>query len=429
LSYYFVAVDTSGNWYRSPTTTVEVVDNQPPELIEDLTPSNGTTGDPFSFVFTVADNIGVNRVELEYWYSRQSSTRWSELGFEDPSGTWSLTIVLPTDEVGTVQYRISIFDEAENHYSTALKSVELLDNDAPIIGRLPTGSIIKGLSSSLEVDVEDNFGVDTVRLEYWFGDGEHMNVSTSNVPYTFSVYVPRKPDGEMHYFVAAEDEAGNKNSTHEFTIILLNTPPEWDDIPIWPITEEQEETLDLTSFLSDSNDEVSSLTIECDDDNIIVEGIYLKARYDEAVADWTITLTASDGEDDVETNVIIHIVNVNDDPVIISLLPENETKFKEGEPVTFTVSAADEDGDELIITWVSDGKTLGTGTTFDYKKLKPGTRVITVRVFDGVDTTEQSTTVIIKKEEESPGFGGMVAIVVIMIALVSTSIERGRRRT
>ena len=73
--------------------------------------------------------------------------------------------------------------------------------------------------------------------------------------------------------------------------------------------------------------------------------------------------------------------------------------------ITFQVSTSDGDGDDLTVTWVSDGKTLGTGTTLDYKKLKPGNRVVKVSVFDGTETTEEELTLVIKKEEESPGFG------------------------
>ncbi len=70
------------------------------------------------------------------------------------------------------------------------------------------------------------------------------------------------------------------------------------------------------------------------------------------------------------------------------------------------------------MTWVSDGKTLGTGETLDYKKLKPGTRVVKVSIFDGTDTTEEEFTVIIKKEEESPGFGPVLTMIAVIIGFI-----------
>ena len=88
--------------------------------------------------------------------------------------------------------------------------------------------------------------------------------------------------------------------------------------------------------------------------------------------------------------------------------------------MTFTVSATDEEGDELTVTWVSDGKTLGTGTTLDYGKLKPGTRVVKVSVTDGTETTEEELTLVVTKGEESPGFGMLLMCVSLLAAMMLT---------
>jgi len=84
--------------------------------------------------------------------------------------------------------------------------------------------------------------------------------------------------------------------------------------------------------------------------------------------------------------------------------------------ITFQVSTSDGDGDDLTVTWVSDWKTLGTGTTLDYGKQKPGTRVVKVSVTDGTETTEEELTLVIKKGEESPGLGMLLTCLSLLAA-------------
>ena len=127
------------------------------------------------------------------------------------------------------------------------------------------------------------------------------------------------------------------------------------------------------------------------------------------------------GWDEVVIRIVVE--NVNDSPEILSLSPENGTEYKEGETVTFSIQVQDVDGDDVTVTWMSDGVTLGTGKTLDHKKLKPGTRTIKVTVSDGETSVEDEFTVVITKEEESPGF----AIGVICLALLTVVILSKRR--
>jgi hypothetical protein len=236
--------------------------------------------------------------------------------------------------------------------------------------------------------------------------------------YSIEFDVPRNPEGDLTFHFAACDGVGNWISTEVYTITLLNAAPEWGDVPMWSITEGTEATLDLEPYLSDENDAVSGLSLECNDDTVTVEGLVLKARYDLAVEDWTVRVTASDGEDEANVDVVVHVVNVNDAPVVVSVSPVDGTKYAEGKKVTFTVEATDEDRDDLMVTWSSEGKTLGTGTTLDYNKLKPGTRVVKVSVTDGTETTEEDITLVIKKGEESPAFGVLFACLTLLAAVV-----------
>ncbi|MCK5413852.1 MAG: hypothetical protein KAJ35_00570, partial [Thermoplasmata archaeon] len=112
----------------------------------------------------------------------------------------------------------------------------------------------------------------------------------------------------------------------------------------------------------------------------------------------------------------IHVVNVNDQPVIKSFLPADGTKYKKGKTIVFTIDVSDEDGDDLIITWKDKDKVLGTGSPFEHSKLGKGKRTITVVVDDGTDVVEDSFVVVVKEEKGTPGPGLVAAIAAVVLA-------------
>ena len=69
--------------------------------------------------------------------------------------------------------------------------------------------------------------------------------------------------------------------------------------------------------------------------------------------------------------------------------------------------------------------TLGTGTPFDYGKLKPGKRTIKVTVSDGVDSIEDEFTITITKEEQSPTFGWTLTLLA-MVVVIAVLLMRGK---
>ncbi len=431
MHYTIGVVDTSGNLNSTSERTVDIVDNDGPEIVGDGTPHTCTTGDALTFSVTVGDNIGIASVKVVYAYGDNAPTSTAmEVGASDGSGNimYSLGIDVPPDSLASLVYHLIVEDLSGNVQTGAESEVTVSDNDGPTVDYVSAVSeALRGLQLTLTIEASDNIGVTEAFVIVRYGSGSAENLSMeSSASYSIALDVPRHPGGDLRFFFSARDEAGNWFSTSEYTISLVNALPEWDDIPQWSITEEQEATLDLEPYLSDANDEMTDLTVECDDATITVDGLVLKALFDEAGEDRTIQLTVSDGEDEAVIDVVVHIVNVNDAPLVVSISPEDGAKYKEGKMVTFAVEATDEDGDDVTVTWMSDGVTLGTGKTMDYKKLKPGTRTIKVTVSDGEASVEDEFTIIITKEEESPGFGALFTCLALL-AVVMLSIRRHSR--
>ncbi len=424
LGYVIIARDIHGNEMTTQLVRIGITDNDSPTLVEDLTPTAATTGDPHTFRVEVSDNIDIESVHVEYRFVNEiSSLKAAELTEETP-GIWSLSIPVPLDSLDPIRYVLFISDSSGNRARSPEMGVVVRDDEGPeIVLTLPRETQIKGMPLEVIFACTDNIEVGSIRVAYWYGDGDVHNESTG---FPIHLEVPRHPGGDLFLMVSAVDMAGNWNSTEAHRIPLANIPPGVANLPTWNVVESTDAEYGLLNHITDPNDD--TFTITCLDGDVTVDGMVLKVRYDAVVPDRTITLTVSDGDDEVEATLTIHVISVNDLPIINNLLPANGTKVKEGKTIVFTVSVSDEDGDDLTVTWTSDGVTIGTGAALDYKKLKPGTRTIKVTVSDGEASVEEEFTVVIQKEEESPGPGLVAALAAVVLAGLVQVRRRGQRR-
>jgi hypothetical protein len=421
LHYIFRAEDASPLRQRTSIKDVLIQDNDPPTLSYDYTSPSATTGDELVFVPYMTDNIQISLVMVDYWYGDGGDH--TSLPLTHVSGEiWHISIIVPLDSLESLHYFFYAEDHALNNITTGPRQVTVVDNDRPeILYEQSVGKALKGMPLELTVEAMDNIGVEGIYFVYRYGDRAVKNKSMGSSLST-ELTPPRHPDGILQFHFSVHDAAGNWNSTGEYSIVLVNSVPSVSEIPTWSITEEAEAFLDLEPFLSDANDGITGLTVDCTDGTITVESLILNARYGEAVPDWTVTLTVSDGEDSTAFNVRIHIVNVNDLPVITEVLPVTGTVFKKGQTIIFSAEVADEDGDELTIMWWDGVTVLGTGSPFEHTKLGKGEHNITVVVDDGTDLTEESLLIRVTKEEESPGlgiFGTLLAILVVSVGRFS----------
>ena len=130
-----------------------------------------------------------------------------------------------------------------------------------------------------------------------------------------------------------------------------------------------------------------------------------------------VTLSVSDGNGGVATVTFdLEVENLNDAPVITSVLPEDGTSFRKGELVRFSVVATDPDGDLLSYYWMEGAVELGAGTPFSTQDLGVGVHTITLVVSDGVATAERTFDVeIISKDGTSDDDGGLPVFLIVML--------------
>jgi len=401
------ASDPSGLW-TIDSLWIDVVDRESPTIVEDLSDATATTGDVYTARLRVEDNIGIRSLITD-------EELWSPVDVDaSGNGVYEWKIMMDPSNMDRIYFIVTVSDLSGTSIQRELRTPKVVDNDPPEINHIDSvEEALKGMPLTIAVEATDNVGVIEIYLMIRYGDGP-SKTSFFSPEYSPVVDVPRHPEGDLVIQFVARDIAGNRFTTPLYVIPLVNAPPLVDDLPTWDVTEETDAEYDLAPYVSDANDEV--LTLSCSDESVTIEGMVLKLRHDVAVPDRTVTLTIMDGEDQTDADLIIHVINVNDPPVIEDVSTVDGPKFKVDEKVTFTINVTDEDLDELTVTWKDGDTVLGTGETIVYQKLKPGKHTITVTVFDGEATVEETLEVVIKREEESPGPGLVVALAAVVLA-------------
>ena len=415
LRYQVTARDAARNEATTVIRIVDIVDNDPPVVVEDLSDPVATTGDVFHARIRVRDNVGIGSVS--------PLSPWTPVDIDESgNGVYEFGIPIVPDQTGDIHVSVTETDLAGNEVEYELTSRQVLDDDAPVLTYHGVeGKAYKGTEVVIICEAGDNIGVESMHCEYWTGDGGVQNETMGSL--RIGIDVPRRPDGDLHVRFTAVDVAGNWAVTEEHTIVLTNAPPEIGSLPYWSVREGDNAEYDLAPHIVDPNDD--AFTVECSHGDVIVDGLLLRVRHDTPVADYTVTLTVSDGEDDDEASLRIHVVNVNDPPIIIGLFPVNGTRVKEGRKVVLTVVTEDEAGDPTTVTWNDDDRVLCTGSPMEVS-FKPGKYTITVVVDDGTEQVEDSLVIIVRKEEESPGFGSCLVAIAILLAIIVAGTRRER---
>jgi len=226
LHYLFHAVDEAGNWNSTAQSDVAILDDDPPEIGSDTTPGDGRTGDPFSFAVQVTDNIEVASVFVEYWFGEGEHENASMTG----SGFYHLTINIPSDSLETLHYLFWAGDPSGNWNNTLIVDIGIIDDDLPSMYMDMSGPYATtGDGYEINVSAVDNLGIEEVWLVYWFGEGQHSNVSmVRSSSFTFLIAVPADSLDELFYRVHFCDGAGNWNGTY-----IRNITVNDNDIPIF----------------------------------------------------------------------------------------------------------------------------------------------------------------------------------------------------
>lgn len=214
LEYEVKVTDTSGNYLTISDNTVYLFDDILPTFIGDLSQTTATTGDSFTFKISVTDNVGIANVYVEYSFGKSGITNVTMTGSET-------TIILPEKDNKDLIYSFHVVDRSGNWNSTIDKTVDIKDNDPPVIhpnsGKKPVKT--RGYLH-FTANVTDNVMVDEVLTEYWFSDGQHyfIQMEFDGTNYTGFIEMTDSDLSLMNYRFIARDGSNNEAVSEIITI-------------------------------------------------------------------------------------------------------------------------------------------------------------------------------------------------------------------
>ncbi|UCF07768.1 MAG: FG-GAP repeat protein, partial [Thermoplasmata archaeon] len=216
LHYNISANDTSSNWNETGIISIGVLDNDLP-VVMDTTSGAPTTGDIFAITASAADNIDVDKVHLYYWFDLYGG------GTDGPhkvtmDAGYSKDVTVPSNAIA-LHYNISANDTSDNWNETGISSLDVVDNDLPIITDTTVGSPTTNDSFVVSAYVTDNIGIGEVHIYYWFdvstGPTIAQNITMNNLGggnYDLPIAIPADAS-TLYYNISANDINNNRSQT------------------------------------------------------------------------------------------------------------------------------------------------------------------------------------------------------------------------
>ncbi len=222
LYYQIIAYDTSNNSVRTEENKMKIIDNDCPTFYYYFSPSEPFTGDDFSVVLTVDDNIGVENVRILFGYNEEIETNVSmENVYENK---WKYTINVENTR-GNLSIRFYMTDTSGNTNLSSVYEMAIIDNDFPtIVDDLTPIEVNTGSKMKFNVKAVDNCHIEHIFLIYWFKETV-INITLSKSSddwYYMIVDIPENLDDAISYQFTVHDHMSNEVSSEVKTISVID---------------------------------------------------------------------------------------------------------------------------------------------------------------------------------------------------------------
>ncbi len=157
ITYNWKIMDRAGNHNATNETTLRILDVVPPsiEIISETV--EPTTGDPFMIKVDAKDNWNVSDVTFFYRFGETSPVKI--MWVYDTGSGYEITLDLPYDYDGYLDYWFSVEDTSGNFLNTSLQQKDIVDNDPPYIQIIEDQNGSVGEPFELNIVYNDNIGV------------------------------------------------------------------------------------------------------------------------------------------------------------------------------------------------------------------------------------------------------------------------------
>ncbi len=324
------------------------------------------------------------------------------------SSTGMITWSTDKDDVGQYSIRVTASDSQENAISTIVVTIaddpDYVENHNPVMAAISDIAADEGTLFTFTAQASDPDGDTIIYSLANTPSGMQINSSTGTVTWLTGY----SDAGSYTITVIASDSSLSDSQQVAVTINNKNRSPEisvsGNTGPLFTAG------LELTVSITDPDG---------DDVTVSVDDLPTGAKYNKAsgiiswttefedIGQYTIIVSASDGETDVNKSVTITIADdpayVDNDPPVI--VPVDSISVNEGETIAFALQVSDPDGDSLTVnvsnlpngavfvnntfTWLTGADDIG-----NYSLL--------FTVSDGIDTASMTVYMEIKDVNYSP---------------------------
>ncbi len=319
-----------------------------------------------------------------------------------------LELTSPKDWYGSDILIISASDSLLSADSNSININVNPVNDQPVISlteitdletNLPAVDIYENKAYIINVLAED---LDSEHLSFeWFLDSELIRSENAFI-YTFDY----NSQGSRVLKIIVKDEESETQEEIPVFVNNVNRKPYFDMNNEISVNEDETILIDINAFDEDNEllifSAVSSDNIQC---NIFGSKLEITPS-NNFVGQETCTLTASDNIDLVETNILINVLEINDNPIITGTSPEKNQKIQQFSEISFNVEVEDLDNDEFSYEWFVNNNLESTNKDFSYVFTQPGLNEVVVVVSDNNDMAEYSWLINVIEKVNTNGFDG-----------------------
>lgn len=370
--------DTVGNQGENHTWSFKIeTDNTKPEIY-DMTSDKPTTGDSYSLMTDITDDVGVNDVFVNYWTDVSEPVNMS---IEKVDDHYEYNFPIPTD-ASIIYYEFTAKDTSDNWNSTERKETSVSDNDCPTAD----AGIDKSVNAGTTITLNGNHSTDNIGIvEYeWIINGKKRYGET--VEYEFT------DPGVFDVILTVKDEAGNTESNSIIVTVEDNDPSA--DAGIGRTVDVGDEVL-LDG--SSSNDDVRVVEYLWTINGKTISGEMVTYTFNDTGV-YTVRLNVTDTSGKHDSDSIV--ITVKDDTRPIADI-DGKTRIDEDIDVVYDAYDSYDDVGILNYTWkIEDTVMYGEeiSTTFD----NPGEYSIFLTVTDKAGNSDTTSIEIDVKDVTEP---------------------------
>jgi hypothetical protein len=233
-NYVNISVSDGNGGADFSNFTLTVINISYPPEFTDNSPTQGTTGDPFTFNITTYNTTEISSINVTWTHGILNGTNVSLNPIDNT--TWNLTITLDNN-ISAMTYTITVTDTSDNKTIEPQKTVPVTDNDKPII---VDHTPIVGYAGHLFIfntTITDNIHVSDVWIEYWFDGYAHIktnmvndkdNIWQKTISINLTVII-------LQYIISVKDSSNNwMNNSTKIISIGPDHPPSTPEQPTGP---------------------------------------------------------------------------------------------------------------------------------------------------------------------------------------------------